>query len=148
WTGYVTAPATGTYYFGANSDDGAKITLGSGNTVVLNDWTEHAVKDAFDQGYPLTANQPVRITIEYFDAGGPASFEFTVRGAVARQIVPSSWLSPQAQVLPDGWSLGLDPDGNLGYDHAKINQSSVVLTDSSGDTHEYLWTGSGYKPPV
>ncbi|MGF7229201.1 MAG: RHS repeat domain-containing protein, partial [Candidatus Saccharibacteria bacterium] len=54
----------------------------------------------------------------------------------------------KAQVLPDGWSLGIDADGSLSYDHLKANQNSVVLTDSSGDTHEYTWTGSGYKPPV
>jgi RHS repeat-associated protein len=152
WSGYVTVPTTGTYTFGARSDDGAKIMIGTGNTVVYNDWTGHALQATpqFQSSYSLTANTPVPITIEYYDGGGGAAFELWTQGAVTQQIVPSTWLSPRAQVLPDGWSLGLDPDGNLNYDHMKVNQSSVVLTDSTGDTHEYKWddTKKAYTPPV
>jgi RHS repeat-associated protein len=148
WSGYVTVPVSGTYNFGTNSDDGSKITVGTGNTVVYNDWTTHPAVEGYGTGYFLTANQPVPITIEYYDQGGPASFQFKVQGAVSQQIVPSDWLSPKAQVLPDGWNLGIDPDGGVSYDRLKINQSSVVLTDSTGSTHEYTWNNGGYKPPV
>jgi RHS repeat-associated protein len=152
WYGYVTVPVSGTYTFGARSDDGTKIMLGNGNTPVYTDWTSHGAPASPNWGttYPLTANTPVPITIEYYDAGGPASFELWAQGPVAAQIVPSTWLSPKAQVLPDGWNLGIDPDGDLNYDHIKINQSSVVLTDSTGDTHEYKWddTKKAYTPPV
>src|SRR6266540_5395851 len=98
----------------------------------------------------MTAGSSVPITIEYFDAGSVASFQFMVKtpGSSTGQLVPSDWLSTKAQVLPDGWSLGLDPDGDVSYDHLTANQNSAVLTDSSGDTHEYTWTGSSYKPPV
>ncbi|MET0779242.1 MAG: PA14 domain-containing protein [Candidatus Saccharimonadales bacterium] len=148
WSGYVTAPTTGTYNFGVRSDDGAKIMLGTSNTVVYNEWVDRGATEAYGSGYMLTANTPTPVTIEYYDAGGPASFQFKVQGAVAQQIVPSDWLSPRAQVLPAGWSLGIDPDGDLNYDHLKINQSSVVLTDSTGATHEYTYVNGGYKPPV
>ncbi|HSX29729.1 MAG TPA: PA14 domain-containing protein [Candidatus Saccharimonadales bacterium] len=148
WSGYVTVPVSGTYNFGTNSDDGSKITVGTGNTVVYNDWTTHGPTEGYGTGYFLTANQPVPITIEYFDQGGPASFQFKVQGAVSQQIVPSDWLSPKAQVLPDGWNLGIDPDGDLNYDHLKANQNSVVLSDSTGDTHEYTYVNGGYRPPV
>jgi RHS repeat-associated protein len=152
WHGYITVPTTGTYTFGARSDDGAKIMLDT-NSTVYNDWTPHAAPTTpgWGTGYMLTANTPTRITIEYFDQVAFASFELWVKSTdanVPQQIVPSDWLSPQAQVLPNGWSLGLDPDGNLSYDRLKANQNSVVLTDSSGGTHEYTSTGSGYKPPV
>ena len=148
WSGYVTVPTTGTYNFGTRSDDGSKIMLGTNNTVVYDDWTTHGATEGYGSGYNLTANTPVPITVEYFDHGGPASFELKVQGAVPQQIVPAAWLSPRAQVVPDGWNLGLDPDGNLAYDHLQLNQNSAVLTDSTGSTHEYSWTGGGYKPPV
>lgn len=148
WSGYVTVPATGTYNFGVKSDDGAKITIGSNNTVVYNEWTDRGATESYGTGYGMTENVPVPITIEYYDAGGAASLQLKVQGAVAQQIVPSEWLSSQAQVLPEGWKLGLDPDSGLTYDRLQINQNSAVLTDSTGGTHEYVWTGSGYKPPI
>ncbi len=152
WTGYVTAPTSGTYTFGTRSDDGTKITVGTNNTVALSDWTDHGAVATPTWGQntvSLTANTPVPITIEYYDAGGAASFELWIKStSVAQQVMPTSWLSPNAQVLPDGWSLGMDAGGSVSYDHLNANQTSATLTDASGATHEYKWTGSGYTPPV
>ncbi len=148
WSGYVTAPVSGTYEFGVASDDGAKIMLGTNNTVVYNEWVDRGVTESYGSGYSMTAGVPVPITVEYFDSGGGATFQLKVKGAVPKQVVPAKWLTQSARVLPDGWKLGVDGDGDLGYDHARIAQNSVVLTDSTGSTHEYLWTGSAYKPPV
>ncbi len=154
WTGYVTVPVSGDYTFGSRGDDGSKITVGTNNTVALNDWTSHGAPPAPMWGgtsIALSANTPTKVTIEHFDEGGPASYEFWIRSAaagVAEQIVPSHWLSPQAQVVPDGWELGVDGSGTANYSHLMPNQNSVILADSSGGTHEYSWTGSGYKPPV
>ncbi|HSX07372.1 MAG TPA: PA14 domain-containing protein [Candidatus Saccharimonadales bacterium] len=152
WSGYVTVPVSGTYNFGSLSDDGSKITVGSSNTVVLNDWTTHGppASPTWGSGIALTANTPTPVTIEYYDASGPASYQFWVQSgsAVPQQIVPSSWLSPNAQVLPDGWNLGTSVSGNASYEHLVANQNSAILTDSTGGTHEYTWTGSGYTPPI
>lgn len=152
WTGYITAPATGTYTLGSRSDDGTKITVGTSNTVALNDWTNHTTPSSPVWGsntISLTQGMPTPITIEYYDSGSAASFEFWVKSSsLAAQIVPTSWLSPNAQVLPSGWSLGTQAGSDASYDHLVANQNSVVLSDSSGATHEYTWTGSGYKPPV
>lgn len=145
WTGYVTAPTTGTYYFGTNADDGSRITING--TQVMSNWSS-CCSLAYGSSITLTAGQSVPITAEMYDLGGPASMSLYVKGAVSEQIVPTTWLTPRAQVLPDGWNLGLDPDGNVGYDHLKVNQSSVILTDSTGSTHEYTWTNGAYKPPV
>lgn len=152
WTGYITAPVTGTYTFGSRSDDGTKITVGTSNTVALNDWTDHTTPSSPVWGsntISLNQGMPTPITIEYYDSGSAASFEFWVKSSsLAQQIVPTSWLSPNAQVLPSGWSLGTQAGSSANYDHLTANQNSVVLSDSSGATHEYTWTGSGYKPPV
>ncbi len=148
WSGYVTVPVTGTYNFGVKSDDGAKIMLGPNDTPVYNEWVDRGATESYGSGFSLTADVPTRITIEYYDGGGGATFQLKVQGAVSQQIVPSAWLSPTPHPLPEGWSLGIDPDGSLSYDHMRSNQNSAVLSDSTGATHEYTWTGSGYKPPV
>ncbi|MFC9689126.1 PA14 domain-containing protein [Kribbella sp. NPDC056951] len=149
WSGYITVPTSGTYQFGTISDDGSRVTLGASNTVVYDKWRDSGGEEGYGASIALTANQSVPITVDYFEHGGGASVYLKVQGAVPNQLVPPTWLSPRAQVLPDGWQLGLDADGDLGYDHAKINQNSVVLTDSTGSTHEYTWNGAGgYKAPV
>jgi len=158
WTGYITVPVSGTYTFGSKSDDGSKITVGSSpnETTVLNDWTTHGAPSTPTWGgtnFTLSENTPTPVTIEYFDQGGSgASYEFWIKSTgagVTDQIVPSDWLSPNAQVLPDGWDLGVDGSGTANYTQLKPNQNNVILTDSSGATHEYTWNNNGgYKPPV
>jgi RHS repeat-associated protein len=149
WNGYVTVPTTGTYYFGTNADDGSRITVNG--TQVLNNWGS-CCSLAYGSSINLTAGQTVPITAEMYDLGGLATMNLYVKTAdgttVPEQIVPSTWLSARAQVLPNGWNLGVDPDGSVGYDHIKVNQNSVTLTDSTGSNHEYAWTNGAYKPPV
>src|SRR6266511_4533246 len=147
WTGTITVPTTGAYQFGTFSDDSSRVKI-NGNTVYEN-WQDHAPTEGYGSAVQLTQGTSVPITVEYYEHTVGATFSLKMQGAgFTAQIVPSSWLSPKTQVLPEGWNLGVDPDGDLSYDRAKINQNSVVLTDSSGDTHEYTWTGTGYKPPT
>jgi RHS repeat-associated protein len=147
WTGYVTAPTTGTYYFGTEADDGSRVRI-NGNAVMDN-WSG-CCSTAFGSGVPLTAGQAAAITVDHFDSGGAARMSLLVKSDPSgpAQLVPASWLTPKAQVLPDGWNLGIDPDGDLNYDRLVANQNSVILTDSTGDKHEYLFKDGGYKPPV
>jgi hypothetical protein len=146
WSGYVTL-AGGDYVFGTNADDGAKITVGS--TAVADNYTNGCCTEKYGATTHFNAGT-YPIQIDYYDAGGPASLSVMVKvnGAINGQVLPSDWLSPSAQVLPSGWQIGLDPDGDLSYDHLSANDSAVTLSDSTGDTHTYTWTGSGYKPPV
>ncbi len=146
WTGFITVPTTGNYQFGGHADDGVRIKIN--NTTVMEDWTGGAHPVEYGSSLALTAGVPVPITVEYYEATGGAYMGLHIKGAVAEQVIPAEWLSPKANVLPDGWSLGIDPDGELGYDRLKAADNSVVLTDSTGSTHEYTWTGGGYKPPV
>jgi RHS repeat-associated protein len=145
WVGSLTVPVDGVYEFGTLADDGSRITIN--DELVMNNWGG-CCSTVWGHGKQLSRTNPVKIVIDHFDGGGPGSMNLRVRGPVPDQLVPSTWLSPKAQVLPDGWQLGIDPDGDLSYDRLVANQNSVKLTDSSGDTHEYTWTGSGYKPPV
>ena len=145
WTGYITIPTSGTYNLGTWADDGSRIKI-DGSTVMDN-WTGSCCTLVYGTGTYLSAGTH-SITVDMYDSGGPGAMYLYIKGAVAEQIVPSSWLMPSAPVLPDGWSLGIDPDGDLGYDRLVANANSVTLLDSTGSTHEYTWTGSAYKPPV
>lgn len=155
WTGYFLPPTTDTYYFGDVSDDGSRIYLNNATTPQLDEWYDDAGTLRWSSAVSLTQGVPVPITVEYFEHGGSALMALMVKSVgsggapvIDQQVIPSTWLSPKAQVLPDGWNLGLDPDGNVSYDRLRINHNSIVLLDSTGDTHEYLWNGTGYKPPV
>lgn len=147
WTGYITVPVTGSYTFGTQSDDGSIVTIN--NQQVYSKWRDGA--DASPQfGSALSLNAGTYpITVDYYQhLSGDTMSLYVMPPGGPTQIVPSSWLAPQTQVLPAGWGLGIDPDGNATYTHLTPNQNNAVLTDSSGDTHDYTWTGSGYKPPV
>ncbi len=150
WSGYFTVPTSGSYILGTQSDDGSRITVGNDDTQVMSKWNDDGGTLVWGQPYSFTAGQAVPITVDYYEHTGGAAMTLMVENAdgTGAQVVPSSWLSPHADVLPAGWSLGIDPDGDVTYDHLKAGQNSVVLTDSSGDTHEYTYQNGGYKPPV
>ncbi|HSE29550.1 MAG TPA: PA14 domain-containing protein [Candidatus Saccharimonadales bacterium] len=154
WTGYVTVPETGVYQFGSRADDGVRIKLGIGSggsdQTVHDKWIDSSAVDSWGGDVSLTAGQVIPITVEYYEYGGDAVMELKVRRAagVGEQTLPSTWLIPSTMALPAGWSLSVDPDGGLSYDRMKLVGNNVVLYDSTGSTHEYTWTGSGYKPPL
>ncbi|HEU4967077.1 MAG TPA: PA14 domain-containing protein [Candidatus Saccharimonadales bacterium] len=148
WTGYLTAPVTGSYTFGTTSDDGSIVTINGQQ--VYNKWQDSPGTTGFGSAVTLTAGQSVPVVVDYYQHSGGDAFSLLVvaPGATGSQVVPTQWLSPQAQVLPNGWSLGIDPDGAAAYTQLTANQNNAVLTDSTGSTHDYTWNGSGYTPPT
>jgi RHS repeat-associated protein len=147
WSGQFMPPVSGSYTFGTWADDGTKITVGT--TQVLNHWTDSTGTN-YGSAISLTAGTPVTIQVDYYEHTGGAGIDLLVQlpGASSGQEVPSNWLLPNNQILPDGWTLANDPEGGQGYDSLRAETNSVVLTDSTGMTHEYTSTGKGYKPPV
>ena len=147
WTGYLTVPATGSYTFGVQADDGTAITV-NGQQVYSN-WCDcGSVAPHYGTAISLTAGQRVPVDVDYYQHTGNAYMNLLVQSSVFTGVVPTGWLTPQAQVLPSGWGLGIDPDGTLPYTHLSANPSSAVLADASGDTYEYKWNGTGYTPPA
>lgn len=152
WTGYVTVPVSGNYTFGADTDDGVRIKINNGafgaSNTVLDSWQHQAARVWGGATY-LAAGQQYPITIEYFEGGGAASFNLLVRDpANVEKDIDAKWLTPHASALPDAWQLGVDVDGNVGYERLRVAGNNVILEDSTRATHEYVWTGSGYRPPV
>ncbi|MDQ0943159.1 PA14 domain-containing protein [Streptomyces sp. V1I1] len=148
WTGYFMPPTSGNYTFGSTADDGTRITVN--NTQVLSNWSDSPGTN-YGSAIGLTAGVAVPVTFEYYENGGAATANLLVKTPdnSTGQVVPSNWLLTKSSVVPDGWNLSTSATGNLSYDRLKVNQNSVVLTDSTGMTHEYTALGGGaYKPPV
>lgn len=72
WTGYVTAPVSGVYYFGAKADDNSKIYVN--NNLIQDNWTGNCCSLNYSGAVTLTAGQSVPITVEYYDLGGLGYF--------------------------------------------------------------------------
>lgn len=152
WSGYVSVPETGSYTFGAIHDDGVRITVGSQQ--VLNSWilsAAGAVQWA-PTAVTLTKGQPVPVTVEFFEQGGVARMQLWAHATGTPNpmddgVVPSSWLTPDPQPLPAGWSMST-ADGDAPYTSAFVETSSVTLFDTSGASHRWDWNGSTFTAPL
>ncbi|MFE9425899.1 glycoside hydrolase family 3 C-terminal domain-containing protein [Kitasatospora sp. NPDC006697] len=67
WTGTLTPPTTGTYQFSLNSDDGSRLFVNGQQ--VINNWYNQGPTTRTGS-VTLTANQPVDIEVDYYQAGG------------------------------------------------------------------------------
>lgn len=153
WTGYLTVPAGGSYTLGMVGDDGARIKLNNGafgaQTTVFDSWSYTGMSNRWGSSFNMSANSPVPITIDYNEDGGPASFKLIIRYPNnSEEEIPATWLTPQANSLPEQWKMGVDIDGNVAYERLRVGTNSVILEDSSRSTHEYTYSNGLYKPPV
>jgi RHS repeat-associated protein len=151
WTGYFTAPVADSYYFGAAHDDGVKLYVNNMSTPVVSNWADSSATDMASSGMSLTAGQIVQVQLDYYQDTGASNIQFLAKGggidmSGTPQPVPAKYLSTQIRPLPAGWQLDGDQNGTLSYLSAQIGPNSVVLTDSTGLTHEYAWNGNQYLP--
>jgi len=149
WTGYITVPTAGTYTLGAFSDDGVRVKINTGSwQTVLDKWQDQA-GTFWGNGVSLPANTAIPIQVDWYEHGASAAMNLRIQGnGYSDQDVPVTWLTPGANVLPGQWKLGVDVDGNIGYERLRTSNNSVILEDSTGSTHEYTYTNGAYKPPV
>lgn len=150
WKGYINVPTTGNYTLGANGDDGIRIKLGTGaggsDETILNSWS-NVSGNRWGTTKNLPGGQPVPITVEYYEDTDAASMRLIIRDtALEEKNMPTTWLAPNANVLPDGWELGLGA-GDMNFEKLQISSNTAVLSDSTGQKYEYTWNGSGYTPP-
>jgi hypothetical protein len=75
WKGTFTAPATGTYQFGASADDGDRVIV-DGHTVI-DDWSIHGIRKKIGD-VSLTKGQAVPVVVEYFQHEFGAELHFSV----------------------------------------------------------------------
>jgi RHS repeat-associated protein len=164
WTGYITVPDAGAYVFGVAHDGGARLTVGPTSSPLLqfDRWstkTSDVSTAEYAPAVTLAANTPTRIQLEFFDnqaVGTDATANAFVRlfaqapGQSSGSPISSTWLTPDAAMLPAGWSLSTSLGGGLAMTAARVSESSVTVYDASGAAHLYTKTadGSGYTPPT
>jgi RHS repeat-associated protein len=93
WSGWITAPASGTYTFGLDSDDGS--TLAIGGSLTVNNGGAHS-EQLVTGTTNLTAGTSYPVVVRYFECcGGPAMMhlQWTPPGGSGLTVVPSSALS-------------------------------------------------------
>ncbi|MBN2805145.1 MAG: glycoside hydrolase family 3 C-terminal domain-containing protein, partial [Prolixibacteraceae bacterium] len=69
WTGTITAPQSGTFEFGAMSDDGCRIYLDG--KLIVDDWTEHEMIPSVAE-VNFVGGKNYDLKIEYYEAEGNA----------------------------------------------------------------------------
>lgn len=149
WTGYITVPKSGNYTLGTDSDDGVRLKVNTGSWQNLIDkWSNFNGATWSEKGVYLPENTPIPIQLDWYEYLGNARISLKIKGnGFSEQEIPATWLTPDANSLPEQWKLGLDADGDVSYERIRINSGSVILEDSTGSTHEYKYTNGGYKPP-
>lgn len=152
WTGFIAPDVAGNYYFGTKQDDGARVKVGG--ATVIDRWTATAWPANVTYATtltPLTA-APKTFQLEYYEATGNAGIELWAKKEGSSQgfLVPASWFTKSAEILPDGWASSTILAGDLGaYTKARFDEGSITLTDSTGGTHSFARTSNGgYTPPA
>ena len=90
WTGYILAPATGTYGFHTVSDDGVRLYVGS--VLVVDNWTNHSAVENTGN-VTLTAGGRYLVRLDYYQNTGGAEIKlsWTVPGGT-KTTIPAAQL--------------------------------------------------------
>jgi hypothetical protein len=70
WSGFVEAPATGTYTFQTVSDDGVRLWVNG--MQLVNNWTDHSATTNTASPINLVAGVRYAVTMEFYENGGDA----------------------------------------------------------------------------
>lgn len=154
WSGYVTAPETGTYTFQTSTDDGVRLWVDNLNTPIIDDWRVRS--EAQRTGtVTLQADTRYRIVLEYFESQDNAVARLRWRlpsrpTTEAPVAIPSSRLSP-----PSAWTFKLDrsapdiqPTGplkDLENQELPPGQYKLVVDATDGSTASAAQQRSGVR---
>lgn len=102
WSGKLIVPATGTYRFQTESDDGVRLWVNG--VALINNWTDHGPATDTSAGINLTAGTQVDIVAEYYERGGGAvmRLRWMAPGMAAFTPIPASQLLAPAVTVGTG----------------------------------------------
>jgi RHS repeat-associated protein len=151
WNGYLRLPhASSGWVIGVRHDDGIRLSVNG--SLLVDQWTNGSsgVQWASPQNYG-TSSMPFQL--DYYEADGTAWVEVwadDVTDSNPPVLVPASWFSRSATVLPEGWSASAPIAGAAtSWSSAAVTESTVILTDITGTTHTYARTSTGgFTPPA
>lgn len=154
WTGWIQAPATGTYTFTTLSDDGVRLWVN--NILVIDNWTEHAATE--DSGsISLEADQKYDITLEYYEHTGDAVIKlFWQPPGQSREIIPQERLYPRnihtvhldntyAQIVPGSWLVLSIPGSKELYQVESAGEDSRASFTLTGKTTRLVLKGENLR---
>lgn len=104
WKGYFVAPTTGSYTFGAASDDSIDVYV-NGSKVYGRGCCSAAIDYTGSIPVSLNAGQVVPIRVDYLEANYTALAKVYVKGAVTEQPIPRDWLRTEVQATPSQYGL-------------------------------------------
>jgi hypothetical protein len=105
WRGQVQAPATGSYTFSTDSDDGVRLWV---NGQLLIDHLTPQGEEEWSGSINLEGGKKYDIRLDYFDRYGEAVAKLSWTGpAIAKQIIPQSALFSTAPISPPDTQNGL-----------------------------------------
>ena len=143
WTGYITAPTTGDYYFGCNVDDKCNIYINDQLYFQRNYGNSFAAN-----AIHLKAGEPVPVKIETVELSGHATMLLRVKGAVAEQTVPASWYDTGARETATKYGLTgryYKTDGTTNFPSDPNDPNRLLMV--RGDTKLNFRWGSGAPSP-
>jgi RHS repeat-associated protein len=146
WSGTITIPSTGSYTFSTVSDDGTRLVVG--NTVAIDNWTDHSSATTTSPAISLTAGT-YKIGLEYYDYTGSASVQLrwacgSCSPTIGDQVVPSSalqpvWANRTSTVTPlgrVGFSHFAKPESGLpDYTQIKLSGGTSIVTSFGYDAN-------------
>ncbi len=137
WTGEVVIPASGTYTFHTQTDDGVRLWVN--DETLIDNWTDHG--NTHDSGtIELMGGRRYPIKLEYYENGGDALCQLAWEGpGIGRGPIPSHnlWVG-----LERTSSYAPNPgDGDI------IRNTWVTLTWAPGDfaASHSIYAGESYK---
>jgi len=147
WTGMIEVPATDTYTFHTETDDGVRLFV-NGQLVIRN-WTDHSVTHNSGD-IALIAGQKYEFILEWYERGGSAVCELSwSTPSLARETISSRYFSPErpyarrpdpadGAILRDTWvSISWEP-GDFAVSH------DVYLGESFDDVDAGTHDSSGF----
>lgn len=127
WTGKILAPATDTYTFYTESDDGVMLYI-NGN-LIITDWTNHAPAED-TATVQLQAGQLYTFEMDYFQGGGGSEAELLWSSStITKQVIP------QSQLFSGG---GLNAPSNFAGTAPSTSQVSLTWSGNSPGANGYL----------
>jgi len=146
WTGMIEVPASATYTFHTQTDDGIRLYVNG--QLIINNWTDHG--DTHDSGdIALAAGRQYEIILEYYENGGGAICELSWESpTIARQAIPSQYLSVErpfprspdpadGAVLRDTWVTFAWASGDYAASHdVYLGENYDDVAAGTGDTFQ------------
>jgi len=146
WTGMIEVPASATYTFHSQTDDGIRLYVNG--QLIINNWSDHG--NTHDSGdIALKAGQKYEIILEWYENGGGAICELSWESpTIAREAIPSQYLSVErpfprrpdpadGAILRDTWVTFGWASGDYAASHdVYLGENYDDVAAGTGDTFQ------------